>query len=193
MSRRTMGLIAALCLALSAIVAAPALGAIGFVRQWTVAGFAGGETGVAVDRADSVIYVADPFFGATAGSSPTTPTAPSSGCSTGRMASTSSGRPGWRWTPRTTCTSSRATATACWCSPRPAPRFARSRRPAPDAFDDLAQGIAHDAQDNLYVADTRASRIEVFNTGGGLVRKFALGGNFVDDVAVTRRATSTRS
>jgi DNA-binding beta-propeller fold protein YncE len=184
MSHRTIGLVAALCVALSAVVAAPALGAIGFVRQWTIQGGAGGEAGVAVDRAGSVVYVADPFFG-----------------STGRIVA---------YDPNGTVVRVLDKANGVDVE-RPlglavdsagnlhvfegdrnrvlvlAPNGAPVRTIAPtgeDAFDDLAAGIALDAQDNLYVADTRASRIEVFNTAGGLVRKFGLGGNFVDDVAV---------
>ena len=192
MSRRTMGLIAALCLAVSAITAAPALGAIGFVRQWTVQGFAGSEAGVAVDRAGSVIYVADPFFGGTGRIIAYDPNGAvvgvldkAHGVDVERplgLAVDSAGNlhvfEGDR---------NRVLVLA--------PNGSPVRTIAPtgaDAFDDLAQGIALDAQDNLYVADTRASRIEVFNTGGGLVRKFPLGGNFVTTSPWTRRATSTR-
>jgi DNA-binding beta-propeller fold protein YncE len=184
MSRRTIGLIATLCLALSAVAAAPALGAIGFVRQWTVQGFAGGETGVAVDRAGSVIYVADPFSGPSGRILAYDPNGTllrvldrAHGVDVERPAGVAVDSAGNLYV----FEGDRNRVLVLSPTGSPVRAIAPTGE---DAFDDLAQGIALDAQDNLYVADTRASRIEVFNTGGGLVRKFPLGGNFVDDVAV---------
>ena len=178
------GLIAALCLALSAIAAAPALGAIGFVRQWTVQGSGGGEAGVAVDRAGTVVYVADPGFGAT-----------------GRILAYNRDGTLLRVLDRGSGVNverplglavDSAGNLAVFEGDRnrvsvlsPTGVTLRTIAPTGDAaFDDLAAGIAIDAADNLYVADTRASRIQVFGPTGAPLRTFGLGGGFVTDVTV---------
>ena len=184
MSYRTFPLMATLCMVLWALAAAPALGAFGFVRQWTIQGFGGSEAGVAVDRAGSVVYVADPFFGATGRILAYGPDGTlirvfdkASGVDVERpwgLAVDSAGN-------LNVFESDRNRVLVL------DPNGSSLRTVVPtgaDTFDDLAVGIALDRQDNLYVADTRASRIEVFDTAGRLLRKFPLGGSFVDDVAV---------
>jgi sugar lactone lactonase YvrE len=184
MTARRIGLIATLGLALLAVAAATAFGALQFDRAWTVAGSAGGEAGVATDRAGSVIYVADPNFGSTGRILAYDRTGKllrvldkANGVDVERplgLAVDSAGNLAVFEGDRNRVSVYSPTGT-----------LLRTVAPTGDAaFDDLAQGIALDAQDNLYVADTRASRIEVFDTSGALVRRFGLGGSFVDDVAV---------
>ena len=52
-------------LALAVVIPATALGVVRFDREWKLTGFGGGEAQLAVDRAGSLVYVADPFAGAT--------------------------------------------------------------------------------------------------------------------------------
>ncbi|HMN99232.1 MAG TPA: NHL repeat-containing protein [Miltoncostaeaceae bacterium] len=182
---RTRSVVVLLVLAaLAAAIPAAALGAVRFDREWRITGFGGGEASIATDRAGAVVYVADPFAGAT-----------------GRVLVYD--RDGAR--PRTF---EKATAVDI---ERPAglavdsagnllvfegdrnriqvltPGGAPIRTIQPtgaQAFDDQAQSIAVDAADDVYVADTRASRISVFGPTGTFLREIPLGGQFVTDVAV---------
>jgi len=182
-TRRAAPLLLALLILLVAVPAS-ALGVLRFDREWKIQGFAGGETGIAVDRAGSVVYVADPFFG-----------------SSGRIIAYNRDggllrvldRPNGVDVERPAGLAVDSTGNlhvfegdrnrVLVLTPTGAP--VRTIAPTgANAFDDLAQGIALDAQDNLYVADTRASRIQVFDTGGALVRTIPLGGGFVTDVTV---------
>ena len=177
--------ILALCATLLAAVAATAQGAVRFDREWSIAGGAGGEIGdVALSPDGATVYVADPGFGAT-----------------GRILV-------YDTTGRLTTTYEGATGVPI---ERPAGlgvdavgnlfvyesdkndvvvigtgrSIVRTYAPTgADAFDDLATGITVDAQGLLYVADTRASRISVFNSAGTVVRQIPLGGSFVTDVAL---------
>jgi len=161
-----------------------ALGVVRFDRQWAVTGGAGGEAGVAVDRAGSVVYVADPFFGATGrilaydrDGTLLRVLDKGSGVDVERpfgLAVDSAGNLAVFEGDR-----NRVSVLS------PTGATVRTIAPTGDAaFDDLAVGIALDAGDNLYVADTRASRIQVFGPTGAPLRTFGLGGGFVDDVTV---------
>jgi hypothetical protein len=184
MSPRTIALVAALCVAILAVTTTSALGAISFHREWTLAGHAGSEAGVAVDRAGGTVYVADPYFGATGRILVYDPAGTllrvldkASGVDVERplgLAVDSAGNLHVLEGDRNRVLVLTPTGTPV-------------RVVAPtgnDAFDDLTAGIAVDAADNLYVANTRASRIDVFDASGGPVRKVGLGGFFVTDVAV---------
>lgn len=182
--RGRIALLALALLAALAVLPASGLGALRFDRDWKVQGGTGGEAGVAVDRAGSVVYFADPFFGATGRI-----LAYDRDGTLLRVFDTAHGVDVER--PLGLAVDSAGNLAVfegdrnrvVVLSPSGSPL--RTIVPTGDAaFDDLAQGIAFDAQDNLYVADTRASRIEVFDPNGNPLRRFGLGGSFVDDVAV---------
>jgi DNA-binding beta-propeller fold protein YncE len=187
-SRRRGGRHAALLAlaVLTLLVALPStgVGVLRFDREWKIPGAGTGEAGIAVDRAGSVVYFADPFFGGTG-----RVLAYSRDGTLLRTLDKANGVDVER--PLGVAVDSAGNLhvyegdrnRVLVLSPTGSP--VRTVVPTGDAvFDELAQGIALDAQDNLYVADTRNSRIEVFDTRGALVRRFGLGGNFVDDVAV---------
>jgi DNA-binding beta-propeller fold protein YncE len=169
---------------LAAAVPAAALGVVRFDREWKVAGFGGGEFAIATDRAGSVVYVADPFAGAT-----------------GRVLVYDRDGASLRTFEKLTAVDierpaglavdsagnllvfegdrNRITVLTSGGTP------VRTIQPTGAvAFDDLAQAIAVDAADNVYVADTRASRVSVFSPTGSFLREIPLGGQFVSDVAV---------
>ena len=162
------------------------------MRQWTIQGFAGSEAGVAVDRAGSVIYVADPFFGGTGRIIAYDPNGAvvgvldkAHGVDVERplgLAVDSAGNlhvfEGDR---------NRVLVLAPNGSP-----LRTIAPPAPTRSTTSRRGIALDAQDNLYVADTRASRIEVFGPAAASA-EFPLGGTSSTTSRSTPTATSTRS
>ena len=171
-------------LALAVVIPATALGVVRFDREWKLTGFGGGEAQLAVDRAGSLVYVADPFAGAT-----------------GRIVVYDRDGKQLRTLEKATGVDVERPAGVATDSAgnllvfegdrnrvqvmTPAGAFVRAVAPTGSAaFDDLAQSITVDAADNLYVADTRASRIQVFDAAGSLRRAIPLGGGFVTDVAV---------
>ncbi len=171
-----------LVLVVLAALPVAALGVVRFDRQWAIPGGAGGEAGVAVDRAGAVVYVADPGFGATGRI-----LAYNRDGTLLRVLDRGSGVDVER--PLGLAVDS-AGNLAVFEGDRnrvsvlsPTGVTLRAIAPTGDAaFDDLAAGIAIDAADNLYVADTRASRIQVFGPTGAPLRTFGLGGGFVTDV-----------
>lgn len=181
---RTRTVIVVLVLAALAAILAAAAGAVRFDREWKVAGFGGGEASIATDRAGSLVYVADPFAGAT-----------------GRLLVYDRDGKLLRTFEKLSAVDVERPAGLAVDSagnllvfegdrnriqvltPGGAP--IRTIQPTGTAaFDDLAQSIALDASDNVYVADTRASRISVFTAAGTFLREIPLGGQFVNDVAV---------
>jgi DNA-binding beta-propeller fold protein YncE len=171
-------------IALAAALPAAALGVVRFDREWKLAGFGGGEFAVATDRAGSLVYVADPFAGAT-----------------GRVLVFDRDGNRVRSLEKLTAVDIERPAGLAVDSAgnllvfegdrnriqvlTPGGVPLRTIQPTGTfAFDDLAQAIAVDAADNVYVADTRASRVSVFSPAGSPLRTIPLGGEFVNDVAV---------
>ena len=183
MRTRTMVVLLALA-ALVAAIPASALGVVRFDREWKVAGFGGSEAAVATDRAGSLVYVADPFAGAS-----------------GRVLVYDRDGNRLRSLEKLTAVDIERPAGLAVDSAGNLLVFEGDRNriqvltaggvplrtiqpTGAAAFDDLAQSIAVDASDNVYVADTRASRISVFSPTGTFLREIPLGGQFVSDVAV---------
>ena len=183
MRTRTMVVLLALA-ALAAAIPASALGVVRFDREWKVAGFGGSEAAVATDRAGSLVYVADPFAGAS-----------------GRVLVYDRDGNQLRTLEKLTAVDIERPAGLAVDSAGNLLVFEGDRNriqvltaggvplrtiqpTGAAAFDDLAQSIAVDASDNVYVADTRASRISVFSPTGTFLREIPLGGQFVSDVAV---------
>jgi DNA-binding beta-propeller fold protein YncE len=169
---------------LAAALPAAALGVVRFDREWKLAGFGGGEFAIATDRAGSLVYVADPFAGAT-----------------GRVLVFDRDGNRVRTLEKLTAVDIERPAGLAVDSAGNLLVFEGDRNriqvltaggvplrtiqpTGTAAFDDLAQAIAVDAADNVYVADTRASRISVFSPAGSFLREIPLGGQFVNDVAV---------
>jgi DNA-binding beta-propeller fold protein YncE len=184
MSRR-VATIFALCAILLAAAAAMAQGAVRFDREWAIAGGAGGEIGdVALSPDGATVYVADPGFGATGRILVYD--------ATGRLKTTYEGATGIPIERPAGLGVDVAGNLFVFESDKNRVVVIGGGRTiintyAPtgaDAFDDLATGITVDSQGLLYVADTRASRISVFNTVGTVVRQIPLGGSFPTDVAV---------
>lgn len=184
MSRR-LATLTALGALLLATLAAPAHGVVRFDREWAIQGGAGGEIGdVAVSPDGATIYVADPGFGASgrilvydAAGRLTTTYEPASGIPIERPTGLGVDVAGNLFV----FESDRNRVVVIGGGRSIINTYAPT---GADAFDDLATGITVDGQGLLYVADTRASRISVFNAVGTVVRQIPLGGFFVTDVAV---------
>lgn len=184
MSRR-LATITALGVLLLAAMAAPAQGVVRFDRQWVIQGGAGGEIGdVAVSPDGATVYVADPGFGASgrilvydAGGRLTTTYETASGVPIERPAGLGVDAAGNLFVFESDKNRVVVIGGGRSIINTYAPTGA-------DAFDDLATGITVDGRGLLYVADTRASRISVFDAAGAVVRRIPLGGSFVTDVAV---------
>lgn len=182
--RRTC-LAALALLALAIAIPAAALGVVRFDRQWPVAAGNGVEGGgVAVDRAGTTVYVAEPFAGGSGRI-----TAYDRDGTVLRVLDRAGGVDVER--PLGLAVDSAGNLSVFEGDRNrvlvltPAGSVVRAVAPTGTAaFDDLAAGIAIDRQDRLYVADTRNSRIEVFDAGGALLSTIPLGGDFVNDVTV---------
>jgi sugar lactone lactonase YvrE len=168
-------------LACGLLAAAPASGAIGFLRQWSSAGRGGGEAGVAVDRAGTTVYVAQPSAGAVVQYTPDGRVIRTIGAATGVPLQAPTG----------VAVDSQGNLYVLQGQLGridvigPTGTRVRSITPAgDDAIDALSQGLAIDAGNNLYVADERHSRILVLDSAGNVTQRIALGGPFVNDVAV---------
>jgi DNA-binding beta-propeller fold protein YncE len=168
-------------LACGLVAAVPASGAIGFLRQWPASGRGGGEAGVALDRAGTTVYVAQPSAGAVVQYTPEGRVVRTIGAATGVPLQGPSGL----------AVDSQGNLYVLQgglgridvVGPTGAPL--RSITPTgDDAIDALSQGLDIDAANNLYVADSRHSRILVLDPAGAVTRRIPLGGPFVNDVAV---------
>ena len=182
MRTRTMVVLLALA-ALAAAIPVSALGVVRFDREWKVAGFGGSEAAVATDRAGSLVYVADPFAGASGrvlvydrdGKQLRT-LEKLTAVDIERPAGLAVDSAGNTW-------SSRATATASRCSPPAACRCGPSSPPGPRRSTTWRRA-SPSTPPTTSTSPTPAPAGSVASAPGDALREIPLGGQFVSDVAI---------